>query len=42
MYGLGFYVLVATLYVNPAFTFLGTVICTIACAFLLTARYIDD
>ncbi|DBA82247.1 TPA: hypothetical protein ACH3X2_000518 [Trebouxia sp. C0005] len=42
MYELRFYVRLATLYVDPAFTFLRTVIYTIARAFLLTARYIDD
>ena len=42
MYELRFYVRLATLYVDPAFTFLRTVIYTIACAVLLTARYIDD
>ncbi len=42
MYELRFYVRLATLYVNPAFAYLRTVIYTIAHAFLLTARYIDD
>ena len=39
---MNFYVRLATLYVNPAFAFLRTMIYTIARAFLLTARYIDD
>ncbi len=42
MYELRFYVRLANLYVNPAFTFLRTVSYAIACAFLLTTRYIDD
>ena len=42
MYELRFYIRLATLYVNPAFAFLRTMIYTIARAFLLTARYIDD
>jgi len=42
MYELSFIMRLAALYVDVAFAFLRTVLHQIACAFLLTARYIDD
>ncbi|DBA87047.1 TPA: hypothetical protein ACH3X2_005289 [Trebouxia sp. C0005] len=42
MYELNFIMRLAALYVGAAFAFLRTVLYQIACAFLLTARYIDD
>ena len=42
MYKLSFVMRLAALYVDVAFAFLRTVLYQIACAFLLTARYIDD
>ena len=42
MYNLRFYIRLAALCTNSAFTFLSTMICAIARVFLLTAPYIDD
>ena len=42
MYELSFIMRLAALYLDVAFAFLRTVLYQIACAFLLTARYIDD
>lgn len=42
MYELTFIMRLAALYLDAAFAFLRTVVYQIACAFLLTARYIDD
>ena len=42
MYELSFIMSLAALYLDADFAFLRTVIYQVACAFLLTARYIDD
>ena len=42
MYELSFIMRLAALYLDVALAFLRTVLYQIACAFLLTARYIDD